>query len=56
VLFHLEGSVPISREELDVGISRARLLLALVVDVQAVNALPLAAFRAIQSELPPEGA
>lgn len=47
VLFHLEGSVPISREELYVGITRARMLLALVVDQQSTNSLPLA-LRALQ--------
>src|SRR5579871_2980111 len=42
VLFHLEGSVPISKEELYVGISRARMLLVLVVDHEAMGSLPLA--------------
>lgn len=42
VLFHLEGSVPVSKEELYVGISRARMLLALLVDDLAMKSLPLA--------------
>lgn len=46
VLFHLEGSLPISKEEFYVGISRARMFLALIVETQALKALP-AAFRAL---------
>jgi hypothetical protein len=52
VLFHLEGSVPVSKEELYVGISRARMVLALVVDQHALKSLPLAFPPMLQLETP----